>query len=649
MFGEPVPTCMGRINIWFVFIRQGFLGSIRAMSFADRLEFEDTIRRSADWRIRVDGVDEDNRPITVGPMRRALQAARIERMLEHSVQVPPGVHCDVAFVRDNEEARYLVELDLACADVEIARRVEPFDRGLLFGRPAPGFSNADRSRVSSMAPADHRRVERAARAHTGHLVPHFEAYQWNKLAPGAQDRWPRLPLAWQELEVPFRLWSDTPVTVRAYGILMSQHPFSPKLREDNPRVWAIWCATLTLMVQHAAAALLDECSQVQRLFWLPVKLCAVMRRIGLDELIGAGIGRGRVLRQALDGVERVRWGLVDPLGTTVPNHVRFGTPVFVGGDAVPWSPSAPGGGALDVVDALRRHGDQPDGRGYRLYGCMDAKGRREPDNGYGLRMDSWDGVPVDRMRVGGPGRWESVAMGRFREYLDREDGLSARGRWRLANDPRRNQERVERARGGGAEGARGRGRGGAAPRGRGRAVQVARGRGRGVDAVRGRGRGVEVARGRGRGVEVARGRGRGDNAGRGRGDAAARGRGRGDAAARGRGRGDAAARGRGSNAGTESNNGGIDDVGSGRGRGLHAVRPAWMTSTSRSGGTDSAPGATLPQRRSAAEDAIAPPAKRTRVERLLSVACAAGVPAAQATPEGRARLALLVATGAAAH
>ena len=154
------------------------------MSFSGRLELEDSIRRSADWRIRVGGVDERNRQTPGGIMCRALHAGLLERMLEHAIQVPREVNCDVAFARDNEEDRYLVELELVCADLEIARAVEPFDRGLLFGRPAPGFSNPDGSRVASMAPADHKRVERAVRAHTGHLAPQFEAYHWNKLSPG---------------------------------------------------------------------------------------------------------------------------------------------------------------------------------------------------------------------------------------------------------------------------------------------------------------------------------------------------------------------------------------------------------------------------------------------------------------------------------
>ena len=73
-----------------------------------------------------------------------------------------------------------------------------------------------------------------------------------------------------------------------------------------------------------------------------------------------------------------------------------------------------------------------------------------------------------------------------------------------------------------------------------------------------------------------------------------------------------------------------------------------MTSAPGSAGTGNAPGAVLPQRRSAPETDVAPPTKRTRMHELLSVARAAGVPAAEDTPEGRSRLALLVATGAAA-
>ena len=73
-----------------------------------------------------------------------------------------------------------------------------------------------------------------------------------------------------------------------------------------------------------------------------------------------------------------------------------------------------------------------------------------------------------------------------------------------------------------------------------------------------------------------------------------------------------------------------------------------MTSTSESGGTGNAPGATLHQRRSAPETDMAPPTKCTRVHELLNVARASGVPAAEDTPKGRARSALLVATGAGA-
>ena len=93
------------------------------------------------------------------------------------------------------------------------------------------------------------------------------------------------------------------------------------------------------------------------------------------------VGRSRESKKCV-GAWSTRWGPLFP--TLFGSEHRFSlvaTPV-------PWKPSAPGGGALDIVDALKRNPDQHDGRGHRLHGSMNAKGRREPDNGYGLRMDS---------------------------------------------------------------------------------------------------------------------------------------------------------------------------------------------------------------------------------------------------------------------
>ena len=84
------------------------------------------------------------------------------------------------------------------------------------------------------------------------------------------------------------------------------------------------------MVQHVADALLDECAHHDCLFWMPLPLCSLMREIGCDRRLGAGPGQGRFLSR-LDAIDLVKWGLVDPTGTTVPNHVAHGAPVFVGG------------------------------------------------------------------------------------------------------------------------------------------------------------------------------------------------------------------------------------------------------------------------------------------------------------------------------
>ena len=129
------------------------------MSFSDHLEREDAIRRNVNWRERVESVNCHDLQSAAGPMRRALRDARLERVLEHPVGVSREVECDRALLRDKEEASYLLELGLVCKDAEVARSVDPFDRGLLFWRPAPVFANTDRSRLSSIATADQRRVE----------------------------------------------------------------------------------------------------------------------------------------------------------------------------------------------------------------------------------------------------------------------------------------------------------------------------------------------------------------------------------------------------------------------------------------------------------------------------------------------------------
>ena len=83
-------------------------------------------------------------------------------------------------------------------------------------------------------------------------------------------------------------------------------------------------------------------------------------------------------------------------------------------------------------------------------------------------------------------------------------------------------------------------------------------------------------------------------------------------------------------------------------RGLCAVRTVWMTSATEPDSIGNAPGTGLPQIRSAPETALEPPTKRTKMHELLIVAREAGAPAGEDASEGRDRLVLLVATGAAA-
>ena len=74
-----------------------------------------------------------------------------------------------------------------------------------------------------------------------------------------------------------------------------------------------------------------------RLFWLNLKLTAIMKQIGFDQLVGIVPGHGVVPRAPVLSIGRVRWGSVDPICTTVPKHYAHGAPVFVSGYAASWA------------------------------------------------------------------------------------------------------------------------------------------------------------------------------------------------------------------------------------------------------------------------------------------------------------------------
>ena len=70
------------------------------MSFSGRLEREYAVRRRADWRERVEGVQNDGQQSAAGTIRRALRVSRLKRILDHTLEFPHGVSCDVALLMD---------------------------------------------------------------------------------------------------------------------------------------------------------------------------------------------------------------------------------------------------------------------------------------------------------------------------------------------------------------------------------------------------------------------------------------------------------------------------------------------------------------------------------------------------------------------
>ena len=121
------------------------------------------------------------------------------------------------------------------------------------------------------------------------------------------------------------------------------------------------------------------------------RLRDLMEGIGFDNIINIGPGGGAFLCRAVSAIDRVRWDLVDPFGKTVPRYAFRGTPVFAGGDAVSWDAHHR---CLDVVHALLLRPSESESRGRRLTGDLVAQGRRHGSGGYGIRMQSWAGVPL---------------------------------------------------------------------------------------------------------------------------------------------------------------------------------------------------------------------------------------------------------------
>ena len=383
---------------------------------------------SDDWQARALGNEPQVAASSIVPLSARLQRKRLRVLLRYIVRPEDSVPREMAGVFDEGEAQWLRDFADFVSDPIRARSAEPFDATLLFGRPDPGFTGTS-GRWSPPLPWEDRQAERQARACVGRWLGPQDANIWRRLVPGALLRWPEVPRAWKSLEVPFRLWAGTPLAVRAHGLLMAQHPFNG-LAGNAPMAavaHAAWCASLSQAAQLAAAALVDECIQHGRLFWINPSLCAVLRTMGPARVLGVSPGRGEILERLLVSVGSIRWDMVDPIGTTVPNHVHHGTPVFVGGDAVSWNPRAGPYGSLDVVPQLLLLPGESSTRGQSLRGNLVAQGRREPDEGNGLRLILWRGIPVDEMRQREPSPWEELAARKYREFQNRQSGWSIRG------------------------------------------------------------------------------------------------------------------------------------------------------------------------------------------------------------------------------
>lgn len=226
-------------------------------------------------------------------------------------------------VSGEEEARWIFHFQKFVSDLSRARSGFPFDGRLTFGMVCPGFKHRiESSRSSVLLLYRLQQTMRGCRARTVHYVGLQDAPMWGKHSPGFRSLWPFAPPAWKEIEVQFRLWAGSSVSVKAYGLLLARNSFGEHLQQNQPLAWAAWCATLTLMVQSSSASLVDEYKHHESFFWLKPMLVSNISRIGYDRLIGLGPGHGIHLSSPTVSISRVKWNLVDQLGREFRSILR---------------------------------------------------------------------------------------------------------------------------------------------------------------------------------------------------------------------------------------------------------------------------------------------------------------------------------------
>lgn len=260
------------------------------------------IMNSADYRIRGEEGRSGSGPRPVGWDDEAADHERIRRLMGTADSVPfPKFLCtDIPMAENAADAEQCIRLYDAAADVEWCRSLVPFCAAGLLGHGDPGEGAPERPRHMKREERHGRHYTCAFVSSTETLLP-LEAVKKDPKAPFLP------PYFNEDYEVPFGLKVGCPLVARAWGLQLRKWPLSARLRDERPAQWAAWCVLHTQFAQDAAAELLGSLGH-GRLWYLPPKLVAGMRAIGLRALVGEW---WQLLDRALYAIPEVRWELVD--------------------------------------------------------------------------------------------------------------------------------------------------------------------------------------------------------------------------------------------------------------------------------------------------------------------------------------------------
>ena len=322
--------------------------------------------------------------------------------------VPPEYEFDFCLYRTRGEERYGDRLvDVVDAALERGGEPEPDERWLCFDRPILRAEFRYLRRNDDKAFWESMKWERRTRSRMGLIVPYQNVEVEFVQETERRTRYVEIPDHWASYEVPRGFNVDLPPVLTYCGKHMIRN-----------RASGMWSVFYTEWIARVGAALLWECYDNYRLFWVPPAVRYWIRHINLDVVLGSP-GNYAELRHLLDKIDDVNWDAVNVRNQQRGAGQRDRSPISksaVSGDYVnydPWNHEEVSRERAFELRKAERHVADDHRIGYVFSAFPDVSGLHPDED----EMDESDDTPAN----GGNGNG-AAAGGNNGAEADKERG-----------------------------------------------------------------------------------------------------------------------------------------------------------------------------------------------------------------------------------